>query len=91
MARIKEIPGKFDRWIKSVKIKFERKDPLLELKIDLLDKSIDEIFKEENDVNIIVEVDDVVVIDCLMRYDEISDRNKINILLGIIIPQQVMI
>ena len=91
MARIKEIPGKFERGRNSVKIKFERKDPLLELKIDLLDKSIDEIFKEENDVNIIVEIDDVVVIDCLMRYDEISDRNKVNILLGIIIPQQVMI
>ena len=91
MARIKEIPGKLERGRKSVKIKFERKDPLLELKIDLLDKSIDEIFKEENDVHIIVEVDDIIVIDCLMRYDEISDKNKINILLGIIIPQQVMI
>ena len=91
MARIKEIPGRFERERKSVKIKFDRQDPLLELKIDLLDKSIDEIFKEENDVHIIVEVDDIIVIDCLMRYDEISDKNKINILLGIIIPQQVMI
>ena len=91
MARIKEIPGKFERGRKSVKIKFERKDPLLELKIDLLDKSIDEIFKEENDIHLIVEVDEIQIIDCLLRYDEVNDINKLNLLLGLIIPQQVMI
>ena len=79
MARIKEIPGIFDRGRKLVKIKFERKDPLLELKIDILDKATEQIFKEENDIHLILEV------------DEINDINKLNLLLGLIIPQQVMI
>lgn len=91
MARIKEIPGKFERERKSVKIKFDRQDPLLELKIDSLDKATEQIFKEENDIHLIVEVDEIQIIDCLLRYDEINDINKLNLLLGLIIPQQVMI
>ena len=91
MARIKEIPGILDRGRKLVKIKFERKDPLLELKIDILDKATEQIFKEENDIHLILEVDEIKIIDCLLRYDEINDINKLNLLLGLIIPQQVMI
>ena len=91
MARIKEIPGIFERGRKLVKIKFERKDPLLELKIDILDKATEQIFKEENDIHLILEVDEIKIIDCLLRYDEINDINKLNLLLGLIIPQQIMI
>lgn len=91
MARIKEIPGRFERERKSVKIKFDRQDPLLELKIDRLDKATEQIFKEENDIHLIVEVDEIQIIDCLLRYDEVNDINKLNLLLGLIIPQQVMI
>lgn len=91
MERIKEIPGIFERGRKSVKIKFERQDPILELKIDSLDKATEQIFKEENDIHLIVEVDEIQIINCLLRYDEINDINKLNLLLGLIIPQQVMI
>ena len=61
------------------------------LKIDILDKATEQIFKEENDIHLILEVDEIKIIDCLLRYDEINDINKLNLRLGLIIPQQVMI
>lgn len=91
MEKIKEIQKRFERERKSVKVKFDRWDSLLELKIDILDKTTEQIFKEENDIHLIVEIDKVNIIDCLLKYDEVKDRNKLNLLIGLIIPQQVMI